>query len=77
MIVLLIACPCALVMAVPMPMVCGMTTAAKNGSLVKGGTHMEALASINAIAFDKTGTLTEGRFQVLKIENFFSTDESR
>lgn len=57
-------------MSVPMPMVCGIAAAAKNGALVKSGTDMEALAKIETIAFDKTGTLTEGRFKVVEIKEF-------
>ena len=57
-------------MSVPMPMVCGITAAAKNGALVKGGTHMETLAGIKTVAFDKTGTLTEGRFKVVNLREF-------
>eukprot|EP00794_Sanderia_malayensis_P012801 gene12801-14114_t len=70
LIVLLIACPCALIMSVPMPMVCGITAAARNGVLIKGGTHMESLARINTVALDKTGTLTEGRFRVVNLKEF-------
>ncbi len=53
-----------------MPMVCGITAAARNGVLIKGGTHMENLARINTVALDKTGTLTEGRFRVNNIKEF-------
>ena len=67
---LLVACPCALVMSVPIPMVCGITTAAKNGALIKSGNDMELLAGVEAIAFDKTGTLTEGRFKVVNLKEF-------
>eukprot|EP00795_Rhopilema_esculentum_P005053 gene5053-165_t len=70
LIVLLVACPCALVMSVPIPMVCGITTAAKNGALIKSGNDMELLAGVEAIAFDKTGTLTEGRFKVVNLKEF-------
>eukprot|EP00794_Sanderia_malayensis_P012802 gene12802-14115_t len=61
---LLVACPCALLMSVPMPMFCSINTAARNGVLVKSAVHMEDLARATTVAFDKTGTLTEGRFQV-------------
>ena len=69
LIVLLVACPCALLMSVPMPMVCCITAAARNGILIKGGMHVETLAEINTIIFDKTGTLTEGRFQVNNVKH--------
>ena len=57
-------------MSVPIPIVCGITAAAKNGALVKSGTDMETLAKIRSVAFDKTGTLTEGRFKVVNIKEF-------
>ena len=57
-------------MSVPIPVVCGIAAAAKNGALVKSGTDMETLARIKDIAFDKTGTLTEGRFKVVNIKEF-------
>ena len=63
--ILLAACPCQIILAVPIPTVCTITKAAKLGALIKGGTHLENLAVVDVVAFDKTGTLTEGRFQVL------------
>ena len=63
--VLLAACPCQIIMAVPIPTVCSITKAVKFGALIKGGSYLESLADVDVIAFDKTGTLTEGRFQVL------------
>ena len=57
-------------MSVPIPIVSGITTAARNGTLVKGGTDMETLAKINSMAFDKTGTLTEGKFKVVNFKEF-------
>ena len=77
LIVLLIACPCALIMSAPMPMVCGITTAARNGVLVKGGTHLEAMCKVKTVAFDKTGTLTEGRFRVVNVKEIEKSEVNR
>ncbi len=64
LIVLVTACPCALLMATPVVVICGISGGARLGTLIKGGTFLEALSQIEFIAFDKTGTLTEGKFQV-------------
>ncbi|MCK8071686.1 zinc/cadmium/mercury/lead-transporting ATPase [Vibrio sp. 1CM23M] len=65
---LLIACPCALVISTPAAITSGLAAAAKRGALIKGGAALEQLGKIKTIAFDKTGTLTEGKPQVTDIQ---------
>lgn len=64
---LVISCPCALVISVPLTYFTGIGCASKNGILVKGSSYLEVLSHVNTICFDKTGTLTKGTFKVTKV----------
>ena len=65
---LVVSCPCALVISIPLGFFGGIGGASKKGILVKGSNYLEALAQTEIVVFDKTGTLTEGIFEVQKIE---------
>ncbi len=72
---LVIACPCALVIATPVSIVSGLTALARRGVLVKGGTHLESLGKLKALAVDKTGTITEGKPKVIEVRSLSDQSE--
>lgn len=64
---LVVSCPCALVISVPLSFFCGIGGASKDGILVKGGGYLEKIKAANVFVFDKTGTLTKGDFKVVEV----------
>ncbi|MDZ4993080.1 cadmium-translocating P-type ATPase [Clostridium perfringens] len=69
LIFLVVSCPCALVVSIPLGYFGGIGVASKNGILIKGSNYLEALNNVESIVFDKTGTLTKGTFKVKKAES--------
>jgi len=67
LIFLVVSCPCALVVSIPLGFFGGIGLASRNGILVKGGNYLEALNELDTIVFDKTGTITEGNFKVTEV----------
>lgn len=72
---LVVSCPCALVISIPLGFFGGIGGASKIGILVKGSNYLEVLSSVETVVFDKTGTLTEGTFEVQKIESIGISQE--
>ena len=71
---LVVSCPCALVISVPLAFFSGIGRASKEGILVKGGNYLETLSNVDTVVFDKTGTLTKGEFKVSKISTKIDQD---
>lgn len=65
---LVISCPCALMISIPLGYFGGIGASSKNGILVKGSNYLDALTSVKTVVFDKTGTLTEGRYSVINVD---------
>lgn len=76
LVLLVIACPCALVVSTPVSIVSGLTAMAKQGVLIKGGAGLEAIGKLRALAVDKTGTITEGVPRILQIHSVNGTSEN-
>lgn len=76
LVILVIACPCALVISTPVTIVSGLTAAARKGILIKGGVYLEQGRNLKALALDKTGTITHGKPKLIDVIVFNDLDES-
>lgn len=72
---LVVSCPCALVLSIPLSYFSGIGVASKNGILIKGSNYLEALRYVDTVVFDKTGTLTEGVFDVVQVKSVGISEE--
>ena len=77
LVLLVIACPCALVISTPVTVVSGLAAAARRGMLIKGGTYLEGARLLKAVAFDKTGTVTEGKPKLVEWTVWGDADRAR
>ncbi len=77
LVLLVVACPCALVIATPVAMVSALSAAARRGLLLKGGAVLERLAAVRAVAFDKTGTVSEGRLGIERVTPLSAMPEAQ
>lgn len=77
LVLLVIACPCALVISTPVTVVSGLAAAARRGMLIKGGTYLEGARLLKAVAFDKTGTVTEGKPKLVEWTAWGGADRAR
>ncbi len=73
--VLIVGCPCALILSSPIALLAGMARNARKGVLVKGGVHLETLGRVRTIAFDKTGTITKGKPHVTDVIAYIDENE--
>ena len=76
LVLLVIACPCALVVSTPVTIVSGLATAARRGILIKGGNYLEDARLLKAVALDKTGTVTQGKPELVEARPWLQADES-